>query len=322
MDSGRCFLACALRNGSSILASIVCWLPVVGCVLSCATLRAQSELGNPYARAEVIPPAPLVTPLVQGPIVEPLFASPGLDTPVPGSAMVDGISWLPPWTNPTVWFSSALWNGSYELGLNGAGGNADAFSLQTGFELSRETDRTNWDIDFAYAKNQANGAETQNNALFWSNWDYKLASPRYSWFSKLLLEYDEFKDFDLRLAFSTGLGYLLVDTPVTQWRGRFGASTSREIDSVDNAWKPEATFGVDLTHQLSPRQKLSMTVDYYPTWDDFSDYRVVTDAGWEFLLDKATNLSLKLGLIDRYDSTPGGSRPNDVNYSLLLLWKI
>ena len=155
-----------------------------------------------------------------------------------------------------------------------------------------------------------------------SNWDYQLSNPRWSWFNKLGLEYDEFKNFDLRVFLNTGLGYLFVDNDTTQLRGRFGAGTSREFDSPDNEWKPEATFGADLNHQLSARQKLSLVVDYYPTWDDFSDYRVIADAGWEVVLDKASNLSFKVGVIDRYDSTPNGAQRNDVDYSVLLLWKL
>ena len=38
------------------------------------------------------------------------------------------------------------------------------------------------------------------------------------------------------------------------------------------------------------------------------------------VLDEANNLSLKLGVIDRYDSTPSGAKYNDIDYSLLLLW--
>ena len=33
----------------------------------------------------------------------------------------------------------------------------------------------------------------------------------------------------------------------------------------------------------------------------------MTNAYWEILLDEETNLSLKLGAVDRYDSTPNGS---------------
>jgi hypothetical protein len=37
-------------------------------------------------------------------------------------------------------------------------------------------------------------------------------------------------------------------------------------------------------------------------------------------LSKVWGLSLKLSVIDRYDSTPQGARPNDLDYSTLLIW--
>ena len=185
-----------------------------------------------------------------------------------------------------------------------------------------ESEQTNWDIDFNYAKTEADGEETQNNALLYSDWDWKMPSPRWSWFTKLGLEYDEFKQFNLRLNLNTGFGYLLVDAPKTQFRGRFGGGTSREFGGPDDDYEPEATLGADFAHEFSKRQKMSVVVDYFPTWDDFSDYRVVTDASWKIALDEEGQLNLKIGVIDRYDSTPNGVQPNDVNYSLVLLWHL
>jgi hypothetical protein len=67
---------------------------------------------------------------------------------------------------------------------------------------------------------------------------------------------------------------------------------------------------------------VKLTSDYYPAWEDFHDYRLVTNAYWEILLDDQTNLSLKLGAVDRYDSTPNGALPNDIDYFVTLLWKL
>ncbi len=227
----------------------------------------------------------------------------------------------PAWYNPFGWIGPH-WSGSFEIGINGAAGNSDALSFRTGFELSRETTRTNWEIDLTYAKNSADGVETQNNALFYSNWDFKLANPRWSWFSKIGLEYDEFKDFDVRIFQNMGLGYQLIDTDSTQLRPRFGAGSSREFGGVQDQWIPEAVFGFDFAQQISDRQKFSAVVDFYPAWDNFEDYRMIVDLGWELVLDQASNLSLKIGVLDRYDSTPNGVQPNDINYSLLLLWAL
>jgi hypothetical protein len=64
-----------------------------------------------------------------------------------------------------------------------------------------------------------------------------------------------------------------------------------------------------------------LKVDYFPDITDFNNYRVISDASWEYLLNSDGNLSLKLSAVDRYDSTPNGRKPNDVNYGVLLLYK-
>jgi hypothetical protein len=49
---------------------------------------------------------------------------------------------------------------------------------------------------------------------------------------------------------------------------------------------------------------------------------LVTEASWEISLDKPSNISLKLSATDRYDTTPNGTDPHLVNYSVLLLLKL
>ena len=92
-------------------------------------------------------------------------------------------------------------------------GNADANSFRTGLELSRETTMTNWDITLIYAKNESDGVETQHNALLYSIHDWSLALPRWSLNTKTGLEYDEFKNFDIRYYVNTGLGYCSLTHP-------------------------------------------------------------------------------------------------------------
>lgn len=226
------------------------------------------------------------------------------------------------WIVPVQWFSGPTWEKSIEIGINGSEGNAQALSLLTSGRLSRETDTTKWGIDIVYAKTEAESVLTQHYAFLNSRFDYNLGEGRWSLFNITRLEYDEFKAFDLRLAINGGLGYDIIDTETRKLTGRFGAGASREFGGVDEDWVPEAVFGGDYTHKLSKRQKLTLTTDYYPTWEDFKDYRLVTQASWELLLDEETNLSLKVGLLDRYDSTPQGLKANDVDYFITLLWKM
>jgi hypothetical protein len=141
-------------------------------------------------------------------------------------------------------------------------------------------------------------------------------------FAASSLLYDEFQAFDLRFAANGGVGYQIVETERTNLIGRMGAGTSREFGGPDNSWVPEALLGAEYDFVISDRQKLYFRADYFPDWESFSSYRVVTDAGWELVVDAETNLSLKISVNDQYDSTPNGAEPNLLNYAVLLLWKL
>lgn len=298
-----------------------CLLVIVTICVCAPTVLGQFELLPPATQYDV-PPAQAVPVPADGGFV-PQVGQPITPDAIP--VVPDAVPSEPPigpaWYNPAGWIGP-YWDGSVELGLSGSEGNTNTNSLRTGFDLTRETPRTQWETDLVYAKNESNDVETQHNALFRSNWDYKLAHPRWTAYSKLGLEYDEFRAFDLRLSLNGGLGYYFIKRPITELRGRFGAGASREIGGADDDWKPEADLGIDFEHKISDRQNLKFTTDYFPTWEDFSDYRLVTDASWELVLDAASNLSLKVSVIDRYDSTPDGAKHNDVDYAVLLLWAL
>ena len=227
-----------------------------------------------------------------------------------------------PWYLPHVWQPSELWEGSVELGMNASRGNADSFAMRTGADVTKNTDLYEFSADIDYAKTEANDHETQHSLLFDSQYDWLLGESPWSIVSKFNLEYDEFKAFDVRLALNCGVGRSLLESELGELKAKFGAGWSREIGGPDKRYVPEAAFGLDYEHQLTSKQKLTGEAQFLPEWENFGSYRVLTDLSWEILLDEATNLNLKLGVNDRYDSTPNGAKPNDLLYSLVLLWKL
>jgi len=221
---------------------------------------------------------------------------------------------------PWLWLSEG-WENHAEFGLDGSDGNADTLAIQTGLEMKRETDRYTLALDVDYRQASADDITTEDNGRLNLDFDRLLANSNWTAFTKFGLEFDEFKVFDLRVNLNGGVGYYWLRTDASTFITRFGAGASQEIGAPDDDWKPEGVFGLEWDHQLSKRQKLKAKVDYFPVWSDFSDYRIVTDLAWETLLDSSDNLSLRLAVTDRYDSTPQGAEPNDFYYSMLLLYK-
>lgn len=254
-------------------------------------------------------PLDLVSPIGQAIASDAVVETPPLEEEI--------ASWYQiPWT----WVTRG-WDNHAELGLDGSSGNSRTLAFQTGLELKRKTDRYTFGLDFDYRKAATASVTTEDNGRLNLDYDRLFEDSKWSAFGKSGIEWDQFKAFDMRLNFNGGLGYHFVRSDAASLSTKFGAGASQEIGAPDDRWKAEAVLGIEGEYQLNRYNKMKAKVDYFPAWENFSDYRVVSDVAWEILLDDKDNLSLKLALTDRYDSTPQGAKPNDVYYSLLLLVK-
>jgi putative salt-induced outer membrane protein YdiY len=242
-----------------------------------------------------------------------------------GDLLVDGIvvAEQPGWYQPMYWFGPLPWDTGIELGVNGSSGTSDSLSIQSGGYIKRESRFSRLDLDATYNRTTSGGTETQNNAQLDVRNDW-LLDERSPWtlFASGNVFYDEFQAFNLQTNANSGIGYRIVNRPGLDLIGRFGAGASREFGGPDDDWVPEALFGGEFSRQISSGQKLYAKLDYFPEWEEFGEYRLVADAGWEIELVQPENLSLKVSATDRYDSTPNGAEPHLVNYSVLLLLKL
>lgn len=227
------------------------------------------------------------------------------------------------WYQPGYWIDPLPWNSGLELGLNGSSGTSESFSIRTGGYIKRESRFSKLDLSTYYNKTTTGGAATQNNAQFdvRNDWLLDEKSP-WTLFGTGNVFYDEFQAFDLQTNANTGVGYRFAHEPDFGLIGRVGAGTSREFGGPDDRWVPESLFGVEYNQKIFQTQKLCAKLDYFPEWEQFGEFRLVADAGWEIELVQPSNLSLKISANDRYDSTSNGAEPHLVNYSVLLLLKM
>lgn len=225
------------------------------------------------------------------------------------------------WYQPGTWFIPPCWDVGFQFGLNNATGNTEASSMQVGANAKRKTEEMVFTLKMQYSQGQNNGVENENQAFLMSRNEWTLGESPWNVFITGTLEYDQFRAFDLRLSSHAGLGYLFFDTERLEVAGRLGSGVSREYGGPDDEYVPEASLGGDFEWCITKAQKLSTNADYYPDWSDFTDYRINCEAGWEIALDGPMDISLKLSIIDRYDSTPNGRKHNDLSTALLVIWK-
>jgi putative salt-induced outer membrane protein YdiY len=255
------------------------------------------------------------------PVPQPMFDGPG----EAGVRLPDGrvFSDDPLWHAPTTWFGATPWDLGVELGINGSSGTDDVMSMRVGGNLKRESRFSKIDFSTYYNRTASDGLVTQNNATlnFKNDWLLDDSVP-WTLFAKVDGFYDKFQAYDVQTNIDSGVGYRFWHEPSINLTGRLGAGGSREFGGPNTDWTPEGLAGFDYEQKITSAHKLCCKIEYYPDFEDFNQYRIVSEASWEVALVQPSNLSLKISATDRYDSTPDGSKPNLVNYSILMLLKL
>lgn len=213
-----------------------------------------------------------------------------------------------------------IWSGSFDLGLNGSEGNSKVFNFRFNVLAERKVDDNKLTLKLNYVDSANDSVQTANRLFFDGRDEILFDDSPWTLYVHETTEYDEFKAFDVRVTADAGVGYQFIKDDVTSLVGRVGPGVSHEIGGPDDSYVPELALSVALERQLTKHQKLQISCDYFPEIGDFANYRANTTASWAVVIDEANNLSLKLSMVDRYDSTPDGRRPNDLDYAATLLW--
>ena len=225
----------------------------------------------------------------------------------------------PPEGANASWLSG--WKGSVSAGTNGSAGNTETFNARLGLDAQRATESLDTRLSLSYTFGKAEGRTSDNYFQTTARNDWLLRDSRWRPFVRGAAEFDEFQDWDWRLTGIAGMGYELARSDDVLLIGRLGAGGRYDIGGADDGLVPEGALGLDYEHQLTERQKFVATVDYLPSLDDYPAYRVEGKASWEIVVDPEVKLSLRIGIENRYDSTPGlGFKRNDLDYFAMLSW--
>jgi hypothetical protein len=213
------------------------------------------------------------------------------------------------------------WEGSFELGLAGTQGSAETFNFRFGSDLKNKRPGSTLTLDLDYKRDTAGGLETANQLFFEGRHEWEREASSWNIFAHTSYEYDEFKGYDYLVAIDGGISHVFADSDVNKLKGRTGAGASREVGGPNDATTPELLFGLDFERKVSEWQKFKASTDYYPSLENLAEFRLTARVDWELLLDANSNLSLKIGIIDRYDTSPSNPTNNSLDYSTVILWK-
>jgi putative salt-induced outer membrane protein YdiY len=276
---------------------------------------------SPFAQPppEIIPTSPvlMLPPAEQIPPSKPEDKPPAVNAPASLSGVLSDGERIE--VKPDA---AKLWDGSFNLGLDGSEGNTEAFNFRFGVNAVRKSEFSVLTANLDYKKQTSNTETTADRLYFESRLERLIAQSRWSLFVHETIEYDRSQPFDVRDTSDAGVGYRLIKTDLTTLIGRFGGGFSHEYGGPENGqYIPEAVFGLQLDCQLSKRQKILGAVEYAPDVGDFLRYRIRTQAALEMSIDQEKNLALRLGVLERYNSYPGRALPNDLDYAMMLMWK-
>jgi len=222
--------------------------------------------------------------------------------------------------DPTGFWSG--WSRRAELGLLGATGNNESLNIRARIATERESDLLLTRASARYLFGTNEGEETQNEARIRGDNEWKVAGQKYFYFAQGIFDHDEFQDWDQRVQLFGGLGYefykdrslLKGGKDKATLKGRAGAGFTREFGGDENAILPEAFLGVEFDWQISERSGFSVVSDLFPALDEAGDFRSVSAAEYNILLDEEMNLSLTLGAELEYDTRPGDAKRTDLLY--------
>jgi len=191
--------------------------------------------------------------------------------------------------------------------------------VRVNLSVNRSSAKYNTTANASYVYGQSNAGVTQNRGEFNARNDWKFAAESpWSMWSQARLEVDSKQVWDERIGASAGLGYTITKTEKTTIVGRLGVGGHRDING-ENAIIPElGILGFDATYKLSDRSSLYGNFEYYPDLKDNGEFRSVTRAGWQMLIDPELKLNLRLGFEHRYDSRAASNQASVLDYYAVL----
>jgi putative salt-induced outer membrane protein YdiY len=210
-----------------------------------------------------------------------------------------------------AWSAQAGWESSMNAGANLTRGNSETSGYNAGWAAkhTNRVDQLSLELDGAYGKSA--GETTTENVSASADYRKALKDSIYGYLNASFL-YDRIAQVDTRLVVGPGLGITLVDRGGWVLGMEVGVAYITESLGTDAPETDDIALRVAqyCTCTLSPTATVWQKLEYIPLFARFDDYLLNVEIGIESLV--AGDLSLRIVVSDRYDSTPATAEKNDL----------
>jgi putative salt-induced outer membrane protein YdiY len=208
----------------------------------------------------------------------------------------------------------SLWKGSIAVGAKAERGNSDSNKINLEARATREAPRDKLQLRLLIDYEETNGKADTNN-VFSSSKLQVFRTDRQYVFGITSLEYDEFKNLDLRAEAFAGPGYYFIRKQRTDVFGEIGGGIVGEfVDGADEIVEGNAWFHIGWRQKIFGTSEFTQDITFLPNLSDAGDFRVRSETALRTPMGE--HWALRLSLLDDYDSQPEGEDvdKNDVTF--------
>jgi len=201
------------------------------------------------------------------------------------------------------------WKTTASLGAALTRGNSDTVTIHGSLKTSwkREQNEVASGAQFTYGEEKERVAASSVSGYGQYN---RLFSNRFYLLGRVDARHDDMARLAYRVKLSPGAGYYFLKNKKFTLQGELGPSFvfERLGDRSANYWT--LRIGENFTWQINERARSWQRLDYSPQTDDFADYVINAEVGFE--ADITQNLALRVVAMDTYRSKPApGREEND-----------
>ncbi|MCP5519984.1 MAG: DUF481 domain-containing protein [Verrucomicrobiales bacterium] len=200
---------------------------------------------------------------------------------------------------------ASSWKTSAAIGATLTRGNSDTLTVNGTIDTIKKWGKNEAGAGFSVTYGETDNKETANNMAAYGQYN-RLVSERLFVYGRVDFSRDKLADVNYRIGLSPGAGYYFIKNDKFTLSGELGPGYIwEEVGGVSDDYF-SLHVGEKFTWEINDRARLWQSLSYDPEVEDFENYLLRAEIGFE--TDIMKNLSLRVVGIDTYRNMPAAGR--------------